>query len=459
MAAPKAAGFKFSLLGAKNKNAPTTTKEPAAKRQRVNLDDDNRAPNDNEKSHIEILGWDAKQGGAVDKNAKEEKGPLVIAPLPNRDWRAEIHRKQQQATQSVNEKLQKSNIQFGLTVMQKREEPQKEANGDVKMKDEDIVEDGLTEEQRLEKEAVEVLLNGKAEDIQRIIPVQSEEETFHHDYDQAPDAPSLAAYEATPIEGFGAALLRGMGWKDGKAQDSKTKTTQIKPRPNLLGIGAKEEAAVGVELGDWSKGKGKKNKMEQSYNPLSLRNKKTGEIITQEELKRRLEQQGLVEEDKPQPKDRDWGRGRDRYEDDDDKKRGTDRKKRDYDDDYDSERRLGRKRRDREDDYDSERRRHRKQKAEDDYDSERRRERKRRDEDDYYDSERRRERRRRDEDDYDSERRRERRRRDEDEYDSERRRDRKHRDDNGHDRRRGRWKDDGRNRDRKDRYRSRSPGY
>ena len=45
--------------------------------------------------------------------------------------------------------------------------------------------------------------------------------------------------------------LRGMGWKDGeeigRSKNSTSKVKDVKRRPALLGIGAKEEAAVGVE--------------------------------------------------------------------------------------------------------------------------------------------------------------------------------------------------------------------
>jgi hypothetical protein len=36
-----------------------------------------------------------------------------------------------------------------------------------------------------------------------------------HDVDVRPDAPSLDDYDDVPVEAFGAAMLRGMGWTDG----------------------------------------------------------------------------------------------------------------------------------------------------------------------------------------------------------------------------------------------------
>lgn len=55
---------------------------------------------------------------------------------------------------------------------------------------------------------------------------------------------TLADYERVPVSQFGAALLRGMGWKEGTAA-SRTRPGLVEPwlpsaRPALLGIGAKE---------------------------------------------------------------------------------------------------------------------------------------------------------------------------------------------------------------------------
>ncbi|KAF2108954.1 DExH-box splicing factor binding site-domain-containing protein [Lophiotrema nucula] len=379
MSAPKMGGFKLSLGGAKNKTAPNSSAAPPAKRAKLLGDDE---VEDADKT-VEITGFDTAQGGAIDVNAKkkEEEKPRIIPALPNRNWRAQAQaqRKQQAQTNGDNVGAHKDpEVKYGLTVMEKREpSPDKM---EVDSKPAEPVDDGLTDEQREEKAALNALLNGDSADSRTIIPAQTEEEAFRQDYENAPEAPDLAAYEAVPIEGFGAALLRGMGWKDSdELGKNPTKPKEIKRRPALLGIGAKEEAAVGIELGEWGTGKGKNKKMGMSYNPVAIKIKSTGEIITEEEFKKRQEQKQLVDE-----KDKKSSR-RDREKDDG---RGKDRRGRD-EEDYDSERKRDRKGKD--EDYDSERRRDKKYR-DDDYDSERRRDRKRRDEDNY-DSERRRDKR------------------------------------------------------------------
>jgi hypothetical protein len=394
MAAPKEGGFKMSLGGLKGKiglKAAPAQKE--AKRPRLALGDDE---DDDSNKQQEISGWDAAEGGAVDIGGpKAKEGPRIIPALPNRNWRDDARRKlltkaphTQAQNETVVEDIEEPKVQYGLTIL-KKEEPQEDGveAADAPAEPMEDVKDNLTDEQRLDKKALDALLHGKSTDDDYVIPRQSEAEAFQNDLRDAPDAPSLDSYEATPIEGFGAALLRGMGWKDDDANKdgAPAKPKEAKRRPALLGIGAKEEAAVGVELGEWSiKGKGKGKKVAQGYNPVALRNKNTGEIITEEELKAKLEQQDLVQEEKP-------AKERRKHSDDDgrekrrDKKDDRDRDRR-RDDDYDSERRRDRKddrRRDSEY-HDSDRRRDKRKDKykEDDYDSERRRD-KRRDKEDY----------------------------------------------------------------------------
>jgi len=377
MAAPKPGGFKLSLAGAKGKSGFKGPLEKLAKRPRLDLGDDE--PEDENKQQ-EIVGWDATAGGAVELNGKkeEDKGPRIIPVLPDRNWRGEARKKLAQAgghpgqNGDVPEVIEAPKISYGLTTFQKEAgesgspEPMDTA-ADTEPKD-----DGLTEEQRLEKNALDALIHGKATD-QTIIPVLSEREAFRNDIHNAPDAPTLEAYEATPIEGFGAALLRGMGWKDDGKPAAKPK--EIKRRPALLGIGAKEEAAVGIELGAWGHGK---KKVAVSYTPVTLKNKRTGEMISEDELKARMEAQKLVQDEKPSRSNK--------YDEDDERRREKRKERKDRDrrdDDYDSERRKDKdRRRDKDDDYsDRERRREKKKYRDDDYDDSDRRREKRREKD------------------------------------------------------------------------------
>lgn len=140
----------------------------------------------------------------------------------------------------------------------------------------------------------------------------NEDDAFRIDVASRPDSASLDDYAAVPVEEFGAALLRGMGWKEGevvgKRKDQVSKPRILERRPALLGIGAKEvPGGVGDEIGAWGRAAKGRRKVEKSYNPVLLRNAKTGEMVTEEELKVKKEERKREEEEKD-----DWRSRRDR---------------------------------------------------------------------------------------------------------------------------------------------------
>lgn len=151
----------------------------------------------------------------------------------------------------------------------------------------------------------------------------SEEEAFQRDYRSAPDMATLEQYAAVPVEEFGAALLRGMGWKDGEAIGKRRGQKEVQARiperrPALLGIGAKSEAAAGIELGAWGKGeKGFKGRRKEKagYTPVVLRNKKTGEQLTEEELRNKMEEQKMIDAEREREKSERRARSRSRESD------------------------------------------------------------------------------------------------------------------------------------------------
>lgn len=80
----------------------------------------------------------------------------------------------------------------------------------------------------------------------RTIAPVSEEEALQRDMDTRPEAPNLDDYAKMPVEEFGAALLRGMGWKEGmgagRQRQGPIAAPEVKKRVALLGLGAKERA-------------------------------------------------------------------------------------------------------------------------------------------------------------------------------------------------------------------------
>jgi len=241
------------------------------------------------------------------RRAKELKpsGPLVIPGLANRDWRA-VARKRQAifVPESAKAATGKDGSVGGLgtrdtinsgpqlsglvskrqkldddeTRRQNEDQLTVDAEGDTQMaKVGDKAE--LTEEER----ALRAILSGDNGDelpqIEAIPPPprlpMTETDAYREDVQTRPDLPTLEDYARVPVEQFGEALLRGMGWKEGMAA-SRTRKGPVEPylpasRPALLGIGAKErivDEAAAPSGGIGSKGPKKPSRPERRYIPL-----------------------------------------------------------------------------------------------------------------------------------------------------------------------------------------------
>ena len=52
-----------------------------------------------------------------------------------------------------------------------------------------------------------------------------ETEAFRKDVEKLPDEATMEDYERVPVEQFGAALLRGLGWKEGQGVGRNRRNT------------------------------------------------------------------------------------------------------------------------------------------------------------------------------------------------------------------------------------------
>ena len=236
-------------------------------------------------------------GGGEREGEKGVKGPLVIPRLGNRDWKAEARarrgknllpeevqaRRKGSGTGKIEGKIDgvdvvnanDGEIRWGLSVRRKKVEDPGDSgdSGDrdgegnevreVKVVEEEVNEEGEdvpTKEKTDDEAALAALLGQKAEkkgpDLvisatteereDRYTAPISEEDAYRRAIREAPDVSTLEDYERVPVEEFGAALLRGMGWKGEKKEGPK----EVKRRQNLLGLGAKELKDA-EELGAW----------------------------------------------------------------------------------------------------------------------------------------------------------------------------------------------------------------
>ncbi|PGH32880.1 hypothetical protein GX50_04292 [[Emmonsia] crescens] len=356
----------------KSTNGPSSasskpTSETLARRPRTFQDHDSDNEDNGHQAPVaeEVTGFDREAGGAISahRRAEQEKKPLIIKVESKNNWQErpwqrkrrglnllprEV-RAQREAERSAAAgvsagaaaaEVEGPSMKFGLSLADKSEmkDVRMVDTGDVEgeKKEEDtqleVPENPVTQDEI----ALQALLRESKADGEEttrrsdlVIPGKrkerdedeygdedygSEEErfdetkSFRADVASRPDPASLADYSAIPVEEFGAALLRGMGWKDGEPigrgkygnsnANAKATTTGLKGRiperrSGYLGIGAKElpskdkgGSGSEVELGAWGKSAMRKAKKpgEGLYTPVLMKNKKTGEMITQQEF-------------------------------------------------------------------------------------------------------------------------------------------------------------------------------
>lgn len=339
-ATPKPFSISLSSKPKSGKHAPkarpaTTSgalSSATRKRPHSALADPDSGPEDDSATngrHEAVVGFgdDGKAISVADESNK--KWPLVIKSKGNKDWRDEIRRKrgknllpaelqaqqQQQHGQGDSAStVERSEVgmEGGLKIVQPKKVDQ---DGDVLMNGTQMNGEGSNGGKKLtaDEEAIAALLGDEKKKSTLTIPsaedkasdmnghnldpddYADEADRFRADVDSRPPPASLEDYAAVPVEEFGAAILRGLGWKDGEATDKRGQAAaaprEVKRRPALLGIGAKETpgGVAAEELGAWNQKKGRR-KERVAYNPVMLRNKATGEMVTEEEMElRKLE--------------------------------------------------------------------------------------------------------------------------------------------------------------------------
>jgi hypothetical protein len=251
----------------------------------------------------------------------EKDAPLVIAPLPNRDWRAVVKKNRNRAIPHyvpegtedkmkvgadgsqgglgtrdiINSGPQQSGLIIVAPATKRRKidgEDKIEDKMEVKTEDEQTL--GPHQEPTEDEKAVQAMLNAAKKMVNgegdgpemEAIPLlpstdwrqpKTEAEAFQEDVITRPDSCTLEDYQRVPVEQFGLALLRGMGWKPGTgaSRSGKGPTEAFTPssRPALLGLGAKEREAID----NGRKGQKKPTRPNMRYVPVVAREKDASE--------------------------------------------------------------------------------------------------------------------------------------------------------------------------------------
>lgn len=275
--------------------------------------------------HEKITGFGFKgaETERKSKDARTEKKEYVIARQANRDWRSEVkgqrrgknllpeeaRQRQNGHTMETEPADQDTGIKWGLTVKEKTAEDEqpddKEETSQNPEPEEKQDQEPPPAKRTADDEALDALLGKVPSKDETVIP--TEEDAYLRDVQNVGQASTLADYDAMPVEEFGAALLRGMGW-DGKTQG---KVKEVKRRPNRLGLGAKE-LKEDEDLGAWNQG-GKKNRRPRLSEYRREEDKRREGRGREDSYKRERERER--ERDSGRDSGRDRDRDRDRHRD------------------------------------------------------------------------------------------------------------------------------------------------
>ncbi|KAF9110717.1 hypothetical protein BGX27_005979 [Mortierella sp. AM989] len=180
-------------------------------------------------------------GNKIESLERTEKAQLLVIPkLENADWRQQVLSKrkniftpQESGTLPVGTVDETTKeVKYGLQIMKRKRVDQDTEIGDDNMQTEtstltttttiEVMEDILMEqkEETLDEQAarkvIEAATGQRSEEARRLI-LQGQQnvedvEAFQKNLEELPDEATLDDYEKVPVEEFGAALLRGMGW-------------------------------------------------------------------------------------------------------------------------------------------------------------------------------------------------------------------------------------------------------
>lgn len=366
---------------------PATVAKPLGLKSRSALHaDDDDGIDEDEPKHESVTGFSST--GAILSKPVEEKKVVVIENQGNGDWRRrgrggknvlpEEERARRDGQDVVmiekNEVSTASGLQFASAskeddpVVKQSQQYLASTNGHQETKpktvDEEALQALLSDDPNAPRGTAVISISENKQ-----LRPADELEDFRSDVASRPEVPSLDEYAAMPVEEFGLAMLRGMG----KKRRANGEVINVEPEPEkkqdvikkpkhegFLGIGAKPAPGIeGVELGAWGKADMRKNNKGQGFfTPVMIRDRETGETITEEELERRKQARNGKDEsedwrtrkERDTEKDSSARKGNGEYKD---AMNGFSRRRKDEDSGHESS--ISRRDRDRDSDYDKSR--------------------------------------------------------------------------------------------------------
>ncbi|KAI5922132.1 DExH-box splicing factor binding site-domain-containing protein [Camillea tinctor] len=267
---------------------PSQSQPPSSlgKRQRphaLNHQSDSEDDDDEDTGRHEAitsLGTDLPTREAKKRNADTSKSgranaPYVIGGHKNRDWKAELRAQRgtgnprrdeprEDSSKDTEPADQDKQIKWGLNVSKKpTEEEAAHSDADVSGKQDTSAagpeaqpsDDTRQHPQDDDKDAIDALLGKKRNPAKDLVikgsrgnsestsmPTEmSEQDSYQRAMQEAAEVSTIEEYNEIPEGEFGAAMLRGMGWK---GEDIGSKPKEVKRRPHLMGLGSKEDEEI-----------------------------------------------------------------------------------------------------------------------------------------------------------------------------------------------------------------------
>ncbi|KAI1814849.1 hypothetical protein GGS20DRAFT_546595 [Poronia punctata] len=271
--------IKFGAPGTKTPNHEPKRRGQAhpstlGKRQRPNALDDDSASGEEENTAgkyqaITTIGYDTTTSKNNDLPvAKKRNKEFVIGSIQNRDWRADAKAKRgNKAAPSYASPAkgdhgvetapadEDKDVKWGLIVTKRKSTPGTSATPDDRGLEEcqgDVPNKTTTptlSSGDADKEALDALLGNRnpAQDLvinhsaTKDRPQLSEEDAYRKSLQEAAEVSTVEEYSGIPEGEFGAAMLRGMGWK---GEEFGSKPKEVKRRPQLMGLGSKEDEEI-----------------------------------------------------------------------------------------------------------------------------------------------------------------------------------------------------------------------
>lgn len=267
--APSSSGHRPSGNTTNHRGKPQVS-SALGKRQRPNaLHHDSESGDEDDivgrREAVTVIGADGTTAAGSDlSTGKKPTKEYVIGSQKNRDWKADVKRQRgdistplRPASMStrnsdVQPTDQDKDIKWGLNITKSTTERIPSPSGEPEENKNETSEDPTAlanPTTDVEKDAIDALL-GKRKPSQNLVikdsgtsskPQFSEQDAYQRAIQEAGEISTIEEYGEIPEGEFGAAMLRGMGWK---GEEFGTKPKEAKRRPHLMGLGSKEDEEI-----------------------------------------------------------------------------------------------------------------------------------------------------------------------------------------------------------------------